>query len=63
MAWMTDSAVRVLWNNRQWEGYVHETCVNREMRPLARPGSFAFIERPDLICPVCDKPIEVYWQE
>ena len=63
MAWMTANVVNVVWHNRQWKGYVHEACVNNEMLQLGGPGSPAFIDRPDLICPVCDKPIEVYWQE
>ena len=63
MGWMTDSVVRVKWDNKVWTGYVHEACVNREMLQLTPPGSFGFTERPDMTCPVCAKPIEVNWQE
>ena len=63
MVWMMNSVVKVLWNNKQWSGYVHETCVNEEMLQLAPPGNHAFIDRPDMTCPACTKPIEVYRQE
>ena len=60
MIWTMDSVVFVQWKIKRWSGYVHETCVNREMLRLAPAGNHAFIDRPDMTCPVCSKPIEVH---